>query len=184
MHGYSTYKWKKEKNAFVFAPDLDFLNDIEDPVTEQYLLDLGYVPTPVPVWTSKAISKRVLFVHPEYNLLAYGPATLDMYDDVMNIEELQKSIAGLHPSQEFEILNNVHTSVVFHKSLYNFDLSSLEGVKNTLQTLPVMDTELLAQIVQSIWPGLDTTTYTPKELKAQVRGYLLDLLVESNAVDK
>lgn len=184
MNGYSTYKWEKSKAAFTFAPELDFLNDAEDPVTEQYLLDLGYVPTPAPVWTPKAITKIVLFVHPDKHTLAFGPVSIDAYEQATDLQSLTKSIAHLTPTQELEILNSVHTPLVFHKSLYNFDLTSLEGVKNTLQTLPVMDTSLLHQIVQAIWPGLDVTTYAPKDLKTQVRGYLLDLLVESNAVEK
>ncbi len=184
MHGYSTYKWDKTKEAFVFSPQLDYLNDPDDPVTESYLLDIGYTPTPLPVWTKSGLTKKVLFVSPDNQRLAFGPVSLDLYDEHADPEALAKSLASLKPTQELEILNNVHTKIVFHKSLYNFDLSSLEGIKNTLQTLPVMSTELVQQIAQSIWSGLDVTTYTPKDLKTQIRGYLLDVLVESNAVEE
>ena len=64
------------------------------------------------------------------------------------------------------------------KSLYDFDLSSVEGVKKLLELVPVLDSVILVDLVEKIWPGYAVEAEDPELLRAEIKGFLLDFLFE------
>jgi len=64
------------------------------------------------------------------------------------------------------------------KSFYEFDLDSEEGVRKLLELLPVLDPEIVVELVEKIWPGYVVENADPDLLRAEVQGYLLDYLGE------
>jgi len=65
------------------------------------------------------------------------------------------------------------------KSLYEFDLESEEGIQKLLELLPVLDPEIIVELVEKIWPGYVVEEADPELLRAEVQGYLLDYLGEA-----
>lgn len=63
------------------------------------------------------------------------------------------------------------------KSMYDFDLEEEEGVRRLLELLPIMDPEIMADIMSDIWSG-----YMPEEdidpvlMRAEIKGFLFDRL--------
>lgn len=63
------------------------------------------------------------------------------------------------------------------KSMYDFDLESEEGVTRLMALLPILDDDILKQIVQEIWPGYPVDQdFNPYMQRMQIMGYLLDYL--------
>jgi hypothetical protein len=61
------------------------------------------------------------------------------------------------------------------KSMYDFDFETPEGIERFLSLLPVMDAEIIKDVMMEIWPGY------PAEIDArrhrlEIRGYLKDYL--------
>jgi len=67
------------------------------------------------------------------------------------------------------------------KSLYDFDLETEEGIRKLLGLLPVLDPEIVVDLVEKIWPGYAVQEEDPDLLRAEVKGYLLDYLGEDDA---
>lgn len=68
---------------------------------------------------------------------------------------------------------------VVAKSLYDFDLSSVDGVLKLLNLLPVMDPDILEDILRYIWPGYSPEDTDPGMMRAEIKGFLLDYLADS-----
>ncbi len=76
-----------------------------------------------------------------------------------------------------EIQEFINTKKLVKKSMYDFDLVSEEGVDRLLALLPIMDPEIMKEVVQEIWPGYPVEdNFDPKIQRAEIRGYLLDYL--------
>ena len=74
-------------------------------------------------------------------------------------------------------INEAVTPSSLFKSMYDFDLESEEGVTRLMALLPVLDEEILKQVVQEIWPGYPVTEdFHPYMQRMHVKGYLLDYL--------
>ena len=67
------------------------------------------------------------------------------------------------------------------KSLYDFDLETEEGIRKLLGLLPVLDPEIVVDLISKIWPGYAVQEEDPDLLRAEVKGYLLDYLGEDDA---
>lgn len=65
------------------------------------------------------------------------------------------------------------------KSLYDFDLDTVEGVTKLMELVPVLDSVILVDLVEKIWPGYAVEAEDPELLRAEIRGYLLDFLFEA-----
>jgi hypothetical protein len=65
------------------------------------------------------------------------------------------------------------------KSLYDFDLDTSEGVKKLMGLVPVLDSVILVDLVEKIWPGYTVEAEDPELLRAEIKGYLLDFLFET-----
>lgn len=180
--GYTTYKWDQKKSCLVPRPDLDTFNDVDDPVDEAFLLSIGYKPVSLPLThDGTEVKRQVCFYDPEEpRAPIYGP------DSMLNYaipETVQKSMLDTHEIVSLLMSGSLVSASSLEKSLYNFDLTSLEGIKNTIQALPIMELQIVQQIAQSIWPGLDTLSIDPTDLKQQITGYLLDVLASANVSD-
>ena len=65
------------------------------------------------------------------------------------------------------------------KSLYDFDLDTVEGVQKLMELVPVLDSVILVDLVEKIWPGYAVEAENPELLRAEIKGYLLDFLFEN-----
>lgn len=65
------------------------------------------------------------------------------------------------------------------KSLYDFDLDTSEGVQKLLSLVPVLDSVILVDLMEKIWPGYAVESEDPELLRAEIRGFLLDFLFEA-----
>lgn len=84
-------------------------------------------------------------------------------------EDLAKAVLSL----PFEDLVAVERLV---KSLYDFDVESEEGIRRLLELLPVMDPEILKDVMQELWPGYVVQDPDPDLMRAEIKGYLMDYL--------
>lgn len=64
------------------------------------------------------------------------------------------------------------------KSLYDFDLETEEGIEKLLELLPIMDPDIVVEMVEKIWSGYTVDQADPDLLRAEIKGYLLDYLGE------
>lgn len=67
------------------------------------------------------------------------------------------------------------------KSLYDFDMETEEGIVKLLGLLPIMDPDIVVEMVEKIWPGYAVDQADPDLLRAEIKGYLLDYLGEEDA---
>lgn len=64
------------------------------------------------------------------------------------------------------------------KSLYDFDMETEDGIVKLLGLLPIMDPDIVVEMVEKIWPGYAVDQADPDLLRAEIKGYLLDYLGE------
>lgn len=64
------------------------------------------------------------------------------------------------------------------KSMYDFGLDTPEGVKKLMNLVPVLDSVILVDLVEKIWPGYAVEAEDPELLRAEIKGFLLDFLFE------
>ncbi len=123
------------------------------------------------------------YAHPHPTSEEVGPATGEY------IEPVHKgNIASLDLGDFFddelaesylftEIQQFINTKDIVKKSLYDFDLVTVEGIDSLLALLPIMDPVIMKEVVQEIWPGYPVeTNFDPKIQRAEIRGFLLDYL--------
>lgn len=68
-----------------------------------------------------------------------------------------------------------HTSELVRKSLYDFDLETPEGIEKLMALLPIMDPEILKDIMGELWPGYPTDVDARRH-RLEIKGYLKDYL--------
>lgn len=68
-----------------------------------------------------------------------------------------------------------HTSDLVRKSLYDFDLETPEGIEKLNALLPIMDPEILKDIMTEIWPGYPTDIDARRH-RLEIKGFLKDYL--------
>lgn len=85
-------------------------------------------------------------------------------------DDFSKSVLGVSMDTA------IHALEVVKKSLYDFDLTSEDGVLKLLNLLPIMDREILADVAGEIWPGYPAQDNNPKLLRLEIKGYLMDYL--------
>jgi len=69
----------------------------------------------------------------------------------------------------------VHTSDLIRKSMYDFDLDSPEGIQKLLSLLPIMDPDILKDIISEIWPGYPSDV-DGRRHRMEIKGYFQDFL--------
>lgn len=62
------------------------------------------------------------------------------------------------------------------KSLYDFDIDTEDGIKKLLELLPVLDPEIIIDVMEEIWPGYVADDVDPDLMRAEIKGYFLDYL--------
>ena len=68
-----------------------------------------------------------------------------------------------------------YTSELVRKSIYDFDLETPEGIEKLMALLPIMDPEILKDIMAEIWPGYPTDIDARRH-RLEIKGYLKDYL--------
>ncbi|NJL53713.1 hypothetical protein HC928_00310 [bacterium] len=74
------------------------------------------------------------------------------------------------------------TSDLLRKSLYDFDLETPEGIEKLMALLPIMDPEILKDIMTEIWPNYPTEL-DPRRHRMEIKGYLKDYLDSYDSTD-
>lgn len=67
------------------------------------------------------------------------------------------------------------TSELIRKSMYDFDLDTPEGIEKLMALLPIMDPEILKDIMGELWPGYPTDIDARRH-RLEIKGYLKDYL--------
>lgn len=91
--------------------------------------------------------------------------------NLMFDEDLAKSVLQLPFAEALEAEDVI-------KSLYDFDLTSDEGVNKLMELLPIMDPDILSDVMEEIWPGYVVDDLPPDLMRAEIKGYLMDYLRE------
>lgn len=69
----------------------------------------------------------------------------------------------------------IHTSSLVRKSMYDFDLETPEGIEKLMALLPIMDPEILKDIMTELWPGYPTDVDARRH-RLEIKGFLKDYL--------
>lgn len=93
---------------------------------------------------------------------------VDLEDDFD--DDLSKAMLGIHLGTVF------NTQSFISKALYEIDLDSPEGITKVLELLPILDPEILKVIYSDIFPGYDANKLSPRIMRIEIRGYLMDSL--------
>ena len=67
------------------------------------------------------------------------------------------------------------SSELVRKSMYDFDLDTPAGIEKLMALLPIMDPEILKDIMTEIWPGYPTDIDARRH-RLEIKGYLKDYL--------
>lgn len=96
---------------------------------------------------------------------------IDLADDFDGGDTAQE-ILGL------QVENVLTSGNFFMKSMYDFDLDSEDGIVRLISFLPILDPEIIKQVLTEIWPGypVDSLTFDNNLARAEIKGYLLDFL--------
>lgn len=76
---------------------------------------------------------------------------------------------------ELSVGRLTHTSDLVRKSMYDFDLTTPEGIEKLMSLLPIMDSQIVKDIMSEIWPGYSSDSDS-KSQKMEIKGYLKDYL--------
>jgi hypothetical protein len=76
---------------------------------------------------------------------------------------------------ELSVGRLTHTSDLVRKSMYDFDLTTPEGIEKLMSLLPIMDSQIVKDIMSEIWPGYSSDADS-KSQKMEIKGYLKDYL--------
>ncbi len=75
-----------------------------------------------------------------------------------------------------------HTSELVRKSMYDFDLDTPDGIAKLMALLPIMDPEILKDVMTEIWPGYPTDIDARRH-RLEIKGYLKDYLDSNDQED-
>ncbi len=92
------------------------------------------------------------------------------FDDQVALKSLSQDVPGAVVSRSIS------------KSLYDFDINTLEGIQKIVYLLPILDVEVVKLISQELWPGypVDTEGFDYKRVRMEIKGFLLDFLNDTN----
>lgn len=76
-----------------------------------------------------------------------------------------------------------YASELLRKSMYDFDLDTPDGIEKLMALLPIMDSEILKDIMTEIWPGYPTEQ-DPRRHRMEIKGYLKDYLETYDSEDE
>lgn len=128
-----------------------------------------------------SLSHASEFVHPFPRLNEVGHPVGDFISkaiDEVSVVSIPAITVNFDENKSREILSleiNKSIDVVdLIKSLYDFELDTPEGISKLLQLLPVLDAEIVVDLVEKIWPGYAVENEDPALLRAEIKGYFLD----------
>lgn len=98
---------------------------------------------------------------------------IDGLEDSFDNESAEKML-------ELSVGRLTHTSDLVRKSMYDFDLTTPEGIEKLMSLLPIMDPEIVKDIVAEIWPGYSSDADSRSQ-KMEIKGYLKDYLESYDA---
>ncbi len=77
--------------------------------------------------------------------------------------------------QEYSgVVNSVD---IVKKSLYDFDVTSIEGIDKLLYLLPILDNRVVELVSQELWPGYPIDdNFDHKKVRLEIKGFLLDFI--------
>jgi len=78
------------------------------------------------------------------------------------------------------VSKSITDSEMLRKSFFDFDLISEEGLQKLLNLLPVLDYEIVKDVVESMWPAYPTDGLNPATTRMELKGFILDYLNEIN----
>lgn len=93
-------------------------------------------------------------------------------------DDLAKSLLGV------SIDRAVSATDVVAKAMYNFDLTSPEGVDRLLELLPIIDFEILKEVYQEVFPGYPVDTLAPRTARIELRGFFMDYLHDTGQTEE
>lgn len=71
----------------------------------------------------------------------------------------------------------ITTPELLRKSMYDFDLDTPAGIAKLLVLLPIMDADIVKDIMSEIWPGYKAGSDV-KRSRLEITGYLKDYLTD------
>ena len=69
------------------------------------------------------------------------------------------------------------------KSFFDFDLVTEEGLVKFLNLLPVIDFEIIKEVMESIWPAYPTEGINSATARMELKGFLLDYIDQLSEED-
>jgi len=102
-------------------------------------------------------------------------------ENLFTIEGIEKSFDNNEAVRLLSctVTDLIHTTDIVRKSIYDFDLDSPEGISKLLSLLPIMDPNIITDLVKTIWPGYEVED-DPRRHRMDIKGYLKDYLESLN----
>ena len=77
-----------------------------------------------------------------------------------------------------EVSQRESPSQFLFKSMFDFDVSTTEGIDRLLYLITVLDAEIVKLVVTEIWPGypVESEGFSAEFARMQIKGFLLDVL--------
>jgi len=102
-------------------------------------------------------------------------------ENSFKIEGIEKSFDNNEATRllSCSVSDLIHTSDYIRKSIYDFDLDTPEGISKLLSLLPIMDPNIITDLVKTIWPGYEVED-DPRRHRMDIKGYLKDYLEALN----
>ncbi len=125
------------------------------------------------------------YVHPQPSVREWGgqyedgPVVKGSMEDTLHMAGLVDPISDDMAKSLLEVaLPEVFDEKdFFNKAIREFDVETEEGVDSLLSLLPIMDPEILKDIMIEIWPGYTADeSFEPRTARLEIKGYLLDYL--------
>lgn len=98
-------------------------------------------------------------------------------ENSFKIEGIEKSFDNNEATRllSCSVSDLIHTDDYIRKSIYDFDLDTPEGISKLLSLLPIMDPNIITDLVKTIWPGYEVED-DPRRHRMDIKGYLKDYL--------
>jgi hypothetical protein len=136
-----------------------------------------------------SLQHGVSFVHPYPSIEEAGRPVGSFVKSTQPEDETPQSIADFNIDFDEDNTSAIMSLVLSKsidvedliKSLYDFDMETEEGIVKLLGLLPIMDPDIVVEMVEKIWPGYAVNQEDPALLRGEIKGYLLDYLDEGEA---
>lgn len=93
------------------------------------------------------------------------PALEEFFDD-----QFAKSLLSV------SIDEATSSDAALKKSLYDFDLNTVDGIKKILKVFPILDERIVRELAMEIWPGYPVDEDNARLVREEVKGYFFDYL--------